>query len=114
MGEKMHELASSLEQLVKSKGLSPAQAVVKAGLSLDNKSKLLELAQDAGIVDEAQAKDSTSLRQMAQQLVSELDPDTKQSLASFLSEVIADSNVDTPPAEVQQFLDGLLPKEKAD
>ena len=68
MGEKMNELTDNLAKLVKEQGLSPAQAVLKAGISLDNKSKLLELAQEVGIVDQPQS-DSTSLQQMAQQLV---------------------------------------------
>ncbi|HHT71078.1 MAG: hypothetical protein WAO22_02525 [bacterium] len=113
MGEKMNELTDNLAKLVKEQGLSPAQAVLKAGISLDNKSKLLELAQEVGIVDQPQS-DSTSLQQMAQQLVAGLDPNTKQSLASFLSEVIAESNVGAPPTEVQQFLANLVPNQESD
>ena len=113
MGDKMHELTGNLEKLVKEKGLSPAQAVLEAGLGLDNKSELLELAQEVGIVDQS-GSDSASLMQMAQQLVAGLDPNTKQSLASFLSEVIEESNVGSPPPDVQQFIANLLPDQKPD
>lgn len=115
MKGKMQELSQDLAKLVKEKGLSPAEAVLEAGLdmSLENKSKLLDLAQEVGIVNQSNP-DSASLMQMAQQLVAALDSNTKQSLASFLSQVIEGSDVGTPPADVQQFLANLLPDREQD
>lgn len=115
MGKKMSELTENLEKLVKEEGLSPAQAVLQAGMGIsqENKSKLLELAQEVGIVDQSQP-DSGSLMHMAQQLVAGLDPNTKKSLASFLSEVIEESNVGAPPPDVQRFIANLLPDQKPD
>ncbi|HHV07329.1 MAG TPA: hypothetical protein GXX69_03860 [Firmicutes bacterium] len=115
MGGKMEELSQDLKKLVQEKGLSPAEAVLEAGLGIspDNKSKLLELAQEVGIVDQTEP-DSKSLMQMAQQLVAGLDPNTKKSLGSFLNEVIEGSNVGSPPADVQQFLSNLVPDQKPD
>lgn len=114
MGEKMDALTENLEQLVKDKGLSPAKAVLEAGLGInpDNAAKVLELANEVGISQSG--SDSTSLMHMAQQLVAALDPNTKQSLASFLSEVIEESNVGSPPPDVQQFIANLSPKPKPD
>lgn len=115
MGGKMQELSQNLEKLVKEKGLSPAEAVLEQGLGInpDNTSKLLELAQEVGIVDQAEP-DAASFIQMAKQLVARLDPNTKQSLASFLSEVIEGSKAGSPPDDVQQFLADLAPDEITD
>lgn len=110
MGEKMDTLTQNLEKMVKEQGLSPAQAVLKAGIGLDNESELLELVQETGIVDQS-GSDSASLIQMTKQLVAGLDPNTKRSLASFLSEIIKESNVSSPPADVQQFITELVGQE---
>ncbi|HHY92547.1 MAG TPA: hypothetical protein GX511_04315 [Firmicutes bacterium] len=107
MGEKIQEIGAQIQKLVTEGKLSPDQALLQAGINLQDKAKLYELAVDTGIIKD-EPVETAQLMAMAQSLTAALDPATKQALGTLIRQVAEQSGAGAPPPEIQSFLDGLL------
>lgn len=107
MGEKIEELSRELKAKLAEAGINPAELLVQAGITVSNREKLYELAQDAGLVGDEVPSPQT-LMTMAQNLTAALDPATKKSLGALIAQVVGQSGAGTPPPEVQTFIEKLL------
>ncbi|MDK2784800.1 MAG: hypothetical protein PWQ41_1862 [Bacillota bacterium] len=107
MGEKIEELSRELQAKLAEAGVNPAELLVQAGVTVSNKDKLYELAQDAGLISD-EAPSPQALMAMAQNLTAALDPATKKSLGTLITQVVEQSGAGTPPPEIQSFVQRLL------